>query len=262
MGSKIDIVGEKFGSFTVVEMAKVGNKYIAICKCECGTVERISTYRLTRSIGDLRCKNCRLSGSDITGEVYGDFTVIGMDEERGSRRKAIVKCKCGRVERKYSSHLKKGATVRCGHCGNKHGMFRTGLHEIYRGMKCASKDFGIPMCEEFKRFFTFYEWAMSSGYKEGMHITRAGSKEFSPRTCSFCETTSPSAHNSPKKSFTTSIYKGVHLKGSKWRARIHQNRVVYELGAFFDEKDAARAYNKKARELYGDLAYQNIIEED
>jgi len=35
-----------------------------------------------------------------------------------------------------------------------------------------------------------------------------------------------------------------------------------KFGRFSNENDAARACNKKARELYGGIAYQNIIEED
>ena len=60
----------------------------------------------------------------------------------------------------------------------------------------------------------------------------------------------------------TSIYRGVCLrKGIKtrpWRMMIQKNKVKQQY-YFKTEKDAAIAYNKRARELYGDMAYQNKI---
>lgn len=63
----------------------------------------------------------------------------------------------------------------------------------------------------------------------------------------------------------TSIYRGVcwDKNAKKWNAtiskRIEGNRKKYHLGYFDTENAAAIAYNKKARELFGEFAYQNII---
>jgi hypothetical protein len=65
----------------------------------------------------------------------------------------------------------------------------------------------------------------------------------------------------------TSIYKGVSGRRKKkvrngkkfWESRISKNGKTYFLGLFYSAKEAAEAYNKKARELYGELAYQNKI---
>jgi hypothetical protein len=60
----------------------------------------------------------------------------------------------------------------------------------------------------------------------------------------------------------SSEYKGVHWHrvAGKWRARIRKNRVWYELGFFDDERLAARAYDVKARELFGVFACLNFPE--
>ncbi len=42
-----------------------------------------------------------------------------------------------------------------------------------------------------------------------------------------------------------------------WSANIGKEGKVYHLGYFKTQKEAARAYNKKAIELYGEFAYQN-----
>ncbi len=60
---------------------------------------------------------------------------------------------------------------------------------------------------------------------------------------------------------STSRYKGVSFVKSKkiWRARIEKNGKSHYLGDFAKEEHAALAYNKAAREMFGDIAYQNQI---
>jgi hypothetical protein len=60
---------------------------------------------------------------------------------------------------------------------------------------------------------------------------------------------------------TSSQYRGVSYIRSKkiWRARIEKNNKAYFLGDFENEIIAARAYNKAAKDLFGDLAYQNDL---
>lgn len=59
----------------------------------------------------------------------------------------------------------------------------------------------------------------------------------------------------------SSQYKGVDLfRGVKWRATIRVDGKKKHLGLFVDEKDAARAYNKAALELFGEFACLNSEE--
>ena len=67
-------------------------------------------------------------------------------------------------------------------------------------------------------------------------------------------------HRSCKRERTSSIYKGVYSWKNYWRAQIYHKHIKYYLGYFGTEKDAALAYNRKARELYDEFAYQNKIE--
>lgn len=60
-----------------------------------------------------------------------------------------------------------------------------------------------------------------------------------------------------------SKYRGLswHKAANSWQVRIMRKQINYPLGFFKEdkEKEAAIAYNKKAKELYGEFAYQNII---
>ncbi len=59
---------------------------------------------------------------------------------------------------------------------------------------------------------------------------------------------------------SNSRYKGVHWCNThrKFRARITHNGERLHLGYFDSEIDAAKAYDKKARELFGEFAYLNF----
>ncbi len=60
---------------------------------------------------------------------------------------------------------------------------------------------------------------------------------------------------------TTSKYKGVcwHKVSKKWISQIHFNNKNKYLGLFYNEADAAIAYNNKAKELFKEFAVLNKI---
>lgn len=58
-----------------------------------------------------------------------------------------------------------------------------------------------------------------------------------------------------------SPYKGVMRFRDKWRARITVDGKTLHLGLFKTAMDAAKAYNEKAKELFGDFANLNEVEE-
>lgn len=62
----------------------------------------------------------------------------------------------------------------------------------------------------------------------------------------------------------SSIYRGVswHKINQKWRTRISENGMEYYLGYFDSEIKAAKAYDRKAIELYGEFATLNFPRSD
>lgn len=56
-------------------------------------------------------------------------------------------------------------------------------------------------------------------------------------------------------------YKGVHFskKPKRWVAQITKDYRCYHIGFFHSAKEAAKAYNEKAKELHGEFAYLNTL---
>lgn len=63
---------------------------------------------------------------------------------------------------------------------------------------------------------------------------------------------------------SSSKYKGVSWskKRNIWIAQIGTNNTTIKLGEFQSEENAALAYNEAAKEIFGELSYQNIINAD
>ena len=63
---------------------------------------------------------------------------------------------------------------------------------------------------------------------------------------------------------TSSKYKGVawDSKYSKWKARITKGGKILHIGYFDNEKHAARVYNIKAIEMFGEYAHLNDVSDD
>lgn len=74
---------------------------------------------------------------------------------------------------------------------------------------------------------------------------------------------SQNAMNSGLMDRNTSGYRGVYWAKDHddWRARIFCNNVWIQLGHFDSKEDAARAYDKKAIELFGEFARLNFPKE-
>ena len=66
-----------------------------------------------------------------------------------------------------------------------------------------------------------------------------------------------------KNGITSSKYKGVCKEKSmskRWVASCRKDNIVYRIGTYDTEKEAAEAYNNKVKELYKGFATLNIIE--
>lgn len=140
---------------------------------------------------------------DITGQRFGRLTVI---EYAGKTSRYIslwrCRCDCGREKVVSRKNLIGGGTRSCG-ClfkdRQQHGEAvrgsRSKLYNIWVSMRqrCHNPNSpawkwygekGISVCPEWEDYDKFHEWALSSGYVEGLSIDRIDSDgDYEPSNC-------------------------------------------------------------------------------
>jgi len=96
---------------------------------------------------------------------------------------------------------------------------------------------------------------------EGMEIDHVNGKGYDNRKINIRHCTrNQNMQNRHKRARGTSYYKGIYLEKNtnRWRAQIIVNGKRYRLGRYNSEIDAAKAYDKKAKELLGKYACTNF----
>lgn len=105
------------------------------------------------------------------------------------------------------------------------------------------------------RFITNCPFGMEIDHRDG---NKLNNQKCNLRIC----TPTQNKRNIKKQSNNKAGYKGVSYFGNKYiRATISINRKQIHLGFFPDLITAAKAYDKKAKELFGEFAYLNFPEE-
>lgn len=84
------------------------------------------------------------------------------------------------------------------------------------------------------------------------------------RKCNLRIVTNRQNHMNSRSFKGTSKYKGIywHKATTKWCSRIMFMREIIYLGEFNNEEEAAKMYDKKAIELFGNFAKLNFTRKD
>jgi len=98
-----------------------------------------------------------------------------------------------------------------------------------------------------------------NGFERVVHLNKNGLDYRKKNLC--VEKWGTFQHTLGKRKGTSSKFRGVswNKEKMKWDTYISIKNKTHHLGKFRSEVSAAKAYNKKAIELYGHLAYQNKI---
>ena len=193
--------GEKFGHWTLIERTDVDHW---LCQCDCGTRKVVRTDTLTRGISEScgcarKEKITEKPRVDYTGKRFNSWVVIGYV----GRGKWRFVCDCGTEAIRELHPIKNGIShscgcqksARCSKTNYRHGHYGTRLYNVWHGMKyrcnnekCGAYKYyggrGIKVCDEWKDFPSFYDWAMGNGYKEGLSIDRIDvNGDYCPDNC-------------------------------------------------------------------------------
>ena len=155
---------------------------------------------------------------DLTGKKFGRLLVLKRhcENTRGNKPKWVCQCDCGTVVIVDGSSLSTGNTRSCGclkreidsYVNATHGQSKTKLYSVWSNLKerCdkpENKSYsryggrGITYSSEWKHFEPFYNWAIATGYKEGLTIDRINPNDnYCPENCRLISLASQSRNKS------------------------------------------------------------------
>lgn len=129
MPKLIDLTGQRFGRWTVLQKAESRNKHVYwLCKCDCGTIKEVKGASLregkSQSCGclhkQLSKKICSQVGKknirNLIGQQFGEWTVLKDSGKRRSNGGIIwtCQCSCGTIKDVRGHSLISGYSTNCG----------------------------------------------------------------------------------------------------------------------------------------------------
>ena len=248
---KEDLTGKVFGYLTVLEQAEDSithnGQHLAAwkCQCKCGKIVSVRGHNLktggTKSCGCYnrgeRAQLCACKRRKKFNNYYEKDNIIYVQVfHKQMEKEFIIDKEDLSLIDKYHWHLTKEGYVRAYIPEkNKHLL----LHQLLLN---SSKEKLV----------------------DHKNLNKLDNRKENLRICDYAKNSINKNKNN--NLITTSIYKGVwwDKQKEKWISVISYQKKRIFIGYFTDEKEAALAYDKKAKELYEDFAYLNFnnINED
>jgi hypothetical protein len=205
----MDLTGKKFGILTVLKLIGSdkhrNNKWS--CECKCRRITEVRGCDLTGGyITSCGCLGHLKHIKNLKGQKFGKLTVIEkVEKEKDGNARWLCQCECGKQTTVIGISLRRGNTKSCGcwqrkvtgklslkHSGSKTRLYKIWSHMISRcnnSKSNAYKDYGgrgISICNEWREFIPFINWAHNNGYRDDLTIERKDvNGNYEPGNCTW-----------------------------------------------------------------------------
>jgi hypothetical protein len=143
---------------------------------------------------------------------------------------------------------------------DKHGMSYTKIYGVWHGMngRCHYpkhkhyKNYGgrgISVCEEWKEFIPFYEWAVANGYQENLTLDRIDvNGNYCPENCRWVDRF---VQNNNKRGNRYIEFEGKKQTLTQWAKElgIKPNSLIYRISNHGIEKSLSAVGNRRGKTL-------------
>jgi len=175
---------------------------------------------------------------------YKEFTCSSCKEVSTTRvgyhRKTTLCRKCINIKQTIGRHECYG--TRLYYCWNN--MKQRCSHPNASGYKNYGA-IGISVCDEWKDFFKFKDWAFSNGYAENLEIDRINSHgNYEPFNCRWVDENTQASNTRLIYAHNKSGYRGASVYRGKWRSSIQVNNKSIKIGYYETAKMAAAMRDK------------------
>ena len=166
---------------------------------------------------------------DLTGMTFGKWLVLRKDTEKPDHYICQCSCEDKTIRSVDRYNLESGASQSCGCVGKErikqlkysHGMAGTKIYNVWNDMK--KKRAPKPVCDEWKNDFnSFYKWAISNGYEEGLTLNRIDKNfGFTPDNCQWITRSQKTKKTMTRKLYT---YNGKTQSIPDWAKELNINQ--------------------------------------
>ena len=197
-------------------------------------------------------------------EQINNWTILSK-MVKDKRTYCVCRCACGRIFKRRYDFLRKSNG--CHACANtKHGKHGSKLYFVWAQMKgrCLNKKNkeyhnygarGITVCNDWRDSYeSFYNWALSAGYKEGLTIDRINNDSgYAPENCRWTNMHTQCMNKRYKPSNTG--IRGVYFMSGNRKKPYDVQIGGKRIGLYSTLEDAVLARDKALRDA-GETIYQ------
>lgn len=241
--SKKDKIGDRFGRLTILGegfyltlKGKRQKRYLyVVCECDCGTIKVIMLNHMKRT--SYTTISCGCYQKEISSNPSKNYCTYNSDNT------VSIHCKHGDVivdKDIFEEKIREYCVY-------------TQLHKdkIYKTVKII-----VETDQILSRYLLYYP--------ENMDVDHINCNRLDNRLKNLrFVTPEQNSRNKKSRKNTTSKYKGVSYNkiNKNWRSILNFNKKTIQCGSFKTEKEAALAYDEKARQFHGEYGRYNFPQE-